>query len=113
GAGIAQDDAIGGNIVAHGCHFRLQFQAKGFQKNQSLERKATIVDAPDLPPEDCAFFITEAGIVDSEEVIYGEPIEDCSSPSVEASPKKGGKKKAPKKITEPETPEILATGNEA
>jgi len=48
GAGFAQDDAIGGNIVAYGCHFRLQFQAKGFQKNQSLERKATIVDPPDF-----------------------------------------------------------------
>jgi len=70
GAGFAQDDAIGGNIVAHGCHFRLQFQAKGFQKNQSLERKATIVDAPDLPPEDCQFFITEAGVADSEQVEY-------------------------------------------
>jgi DNA repair protein RadA len=111
GAGFAQDDAIGGNIVAHGCHFRLQFQAKGFQKNQSLERKATIVDAPDLPPEDCAFFITEAGIADSEEVTYGSPAEDpvitsdASGASVEEPPKKGGKKKAPKKSA-PE-PEVL------
>jgi len=70
GAGFAKDDAIGGNIVAHGCHFRLQFQVKGFQKNQSLERKATIVDAPDFPPEDCSFFITEAGVADSEQVEY-------------------------------------------
>jgi 5,10-methenyltetrahydromethanopterin hydrogenase len=70
GAGFAQDDAIGGNIVTHGCHFQMQFQAKGFQKNQSLERNATIVDAPDLPPEDCTFFITEAGVADSEQVEY-------------------------------------------
>ena len=77
GAGFAQDDAIGGNIVAHGCHFRLQFQAKGFQKNQSLERKATIVDAPDLPPENCQFFITEAGVADSEEIAYALPDRDA------------------------------------
>jgi hypothetical protein len=43
---FAQENAIGGNIVVHGCHFRLLFQTKEFQKNQSLERKATIVDAP-------------------------------------------------------------------
>ncbi len=99
-------------IVAHGCHFRLQFQAKGFQKNQSLERKATIVDAPDLPPEDCAFFITEAGISDSEEISYNGPIEGEGTPSASAEepPKKGGKKKAPKKVPEPEVPEV---GDEA
>lgn len=79
GPGFAQDDAIGGNIVAHGCHFRLQFQAKGFQKNQSLERKATIVDAPDLPPEDCAFFITEAGVADAEAIEYLLPLMDQDS----------------------------------
>ncbi len=114
GAGFAQDDAIGGNIVAHGCHFRLQFQAKGFQKNQSLERKATIVDAPDLPPEDCSFFITEAGVSDSEEVTYGGPIEDetpaatiaTAVASTEEPPKKGGKRKAPKKAPESELPEV-------
>jgi hypothetical protein len=39
-------------------------------KSQGLERKATIVDAPDLPPEDCQFFITEAGVADSGKVEY-------------------------------------------
>jgi DNA repair protein RadA len=118
GAGFAQDDAIGGNIVAHGCHFRLQFQAKGFQKNQSLERKATIVDAPDLPPEDCSFFITEAGVADSEEVTYSCPVEEIdttsSATSAEAPPKKGGKKKVSKKpAPEAEIPEAPEAGDEA
>ncbi|HMF32262.1 MAG TPA: DNA repair and recombination protein RadA [Candidatus Lokiarchaeia archaeon] len=98
GAGFAQDDAIGGNIVAHGCHFRLQFQAKGFQKNQSLERKAIIVDAPDLPPEDCQFFITEAGVADTEQVEYA--LRDGKTTE---SPKK--KKKA--KVTAPVEDEVL------
>jgi len=81
GAWFAQDDDIGGNIMAHGCHFRLQFHARGFQKNQNLERKATIVDAPDLPPEDCAFFITEAGVADAEEVEYAIPDGDAIEPA--------------------------------
>ena len=99
------------------CH-RLQFQAKGFPRNQSLERKATIVDAPDLPPEDCSFFITEAGISDTEEVTYGDAV-DGETPaagnatggaSADEPPKKGGKKKATKKAPEPEAPEV---GDEA
>lgn len=61
-------DAIGGNIVAHGCHVRVMFKTKGFASNNSLERKAIIVDAPDLPPEDCQFFITPAGIADTEKI---------------------------------------------
>ncbi len=60
-------DAIGGNIVAHGCHVRVMFKTKGFSANNSLERKGIIVDAPDLPPNDCQFFITPAGIADSED----------------------------------------------
>ena len=66
---FAADDAIGGNIVAHGCHFRVMFKTKGFSSNNSLKRRAVIVDAPDLPPEECEFFITPAGIADSENVI--------------------------------------------
>ena len=45
---FATQDAIGGNIVAHGCHFRIQFKTKGFSMNQSLERTAVIVDSVDL-----------------------------------------------------------------
>ncbi|MBN1801097.1 MAG: DNA repair and recombination protein RadA [Candidatus Lokiarchaeota archaeon] len=64
---FAADDAIGGNIVAHGCHFRVMFKTKGFSSNNSLKRKAIIVDAPDLPPEECEFYITSAGVSDSEQ----------------------------------------------
>jgi DNA repair protein RadA len=62
------NDAIGGNIVAHGCHFRVMFKTKGFSSNSSLKRRAVIVDAPDLPPNECEFFITSAGVADTETV---------------------------------------------
>ncbi len=62
------NDAIGGNIVAHGCHFRVMFKTKGFSSNNSLMRRAVIVDAPDLPPEECEFYITSAGIADTDKV---------------------------------------------
>jgi hypothetical protein len=63
---FSADDAIGGNIVAHGCHFRIMFKTKGFSSNNSLKRRAVIVDAPDLPPNECEFFITSTGIADTE-----------------------------------------------
>jgi RecA/RadA recombinase len=62
------NDAIGGNIVAHGCHFRVMFKTKGFSSNNSLKRRAVIVDAPDLPPNECEFFITAAGVADTEKI---------------------------------------------
>ncbi|MFW9821601.1 MAG: DNA repair and recombination protein RadA [Candidatus Thorarchaeota archaeon] len=65
---FSSDDAIGGNIVAHGCHFRVMFKTKGFSSNNSLKRRAIIVDAPDLPPNECEFFITPAGIADTDTV---------------------------------------------
>ncbi len=65
---FSTNDAIGGNIVAHGCHFRIMFKTKGFSSNNSLKRRAVIVDAPDLPPEECEFFITSAGIADTDKV---------------------------------------------
>ncbi|MFX1501155.1 MAG: DNA repair and recombination protein RadA [Promethearchaeota archaeon] len=65
---FSADDAIGGNIVAHGCHFRVMFKTKGFSSNNSLKRRAVIVDAPDLPPEECEFFITGAGVADTDNV---------------------------------------------
>jgi transcription termination factor NusA len=64
---FSADDAIGGNIVAHGCHIRMMFKTKGFSSNSSLLRRAIIVDAPDLPPEECEFYITSTGIADSNE----------------------------------------------
>ena len=73
---FAADDAIGGNIVAHGCHFRLMFKTKGFSSNNSLKRRAIIVDAPDLPPEEAEFYITSVGIADTEtaEMPQGSPV---------------------------------------
>ena len=65
---FSTNDAIGGNIVAHGCHFRVMFKTKGFSSNNSLKRRAVIVDAPDLPPEECEFYITSAGIADTDKV---------------------------------------------
>jgi len=65
---FSADDAIGGNIIAHGCHFRVMFKTKGFSSNNSLKRRAVIVDAPDLPPNECEFFITSHGIADTENV---------------------------------------------
>jgi len=65
---FSTNDAIGGNIVAHGCHFRVMFKTKGFSSNNSLKRRAVIVDAPDLPPEECEFFITSTGIADTDKV---------------------------------------------
>ncbi|MHA1479643.1 MAG: helix-hairpin-helix domain-containing protein, partial [Promethearchaeota archaeon] len=56
---FSANDAIGGNIVAHGCHFRVM-------SNNSLKRRAIIVDAPDLPPEEAEFYITSVGIADTE-----------------------------------------------
>ncbi|MFW9874630.1 MAG: DNA repair and recombination protein RadA [Candidatus Thorarchaeota archaeon] len=65
---FSADDAIGGNIVAHGCHFRVMFKTKGFSSNNSLQRRAVIVDAPDLPPEECEFYITGAGVADTDKM---------------------------------------------
>ena len=44
------------------------FKTKGFSSNNSLKRRAVIVDAPDLPPEECEFFITAAGVADTDKV---------------------------------------------
>ena len=42
------------------------FKTKGFSSNNSLKRRAIIVDAPDLPPEEAEFYITSVGIADTE-----------------------------------------------
>ena len=62
------DSRIFLKIVAHGCHFRVMFKTKGFSANNSLKRRAVIVDAPDLPPDECEFFITAAGVADTDKV---------------------------------------------
>ena len=55
------------------------FKTKGFSSNNSLKRRGIIVDAPDLPPEECEFYITSTGIADTENseiTITEEPILD-------------------------------------
>ena len=42
------------------------FKTKGFSANNSLKRRAVIVDAPDLPPDEAEFYITSVGIADTE-----------------------------------------------
>ncbi|MFX1273629.1 MAG: DNA repair and recombination protein RadA [Promethearchaeota archaeon] len=81
---FAADDAIGGNIVAHGCHFRMMFKTKGFSSNCSLKRRGIIVDAPDLPPEECEFYITSAGIADTDNVELYEDDKDIVTFDIEA-----------------------------
>ncbi|HEC39001.1 MAG TPA: hypothetical protein ENI29_12250 [bacterium] len=44
------------------------FKTKGYSANNSLKRRAIIVDAPDLPPDECEFFITAAGVADTDKV---------------------------------------------
>ena len=44
------------------------FKTKGFSSNSSLKRRAVIVDAPDLSPNECEFFITSAGVADTEKI---------------------------------------------
>jgi hypothetical protein len=67
---FAYEDAVGGNIVSHGCHFRYRVKAKGFSYNESLVRYITVVDSVDLAPGTAEFYITDAGIADQEKVVY-------------------------------------------
>jgi len=67
---IAVEDAVGGNIVAHGCHFRYRLKAKGASYNETLERTITVVDSVDLAPGNATFVITEAGIADDPRIVY-------------------------------------------
>ena len=67
---IAVEDAVGGNIVAHGCHFRYRLKAKGASYNETLERSITVVDSVDLAPGTTTFCITEAGIADDPKIVY-------------------------------------------
>lgn len=55
------------------------FKTKGFSANNSLQRRAVIVDAPDLPPEECEFFITSVGIADTDKV----DVPDTKSPALD------------------------------
>jgi DNA repair protein RadA len=95
---FSANDAIGGNIVAHGCHYRVQFKTSGFQANASLERTATVVDAPDVPPNSATFYITEAGISDSETITYPDGTQTEPLP-------------IPDDLSEPDEPLLISAAN--
>ncbi len=83
---FSADDAIGGNIVAHGCHFRMMFKTKGFSANNSLLRRAIIVDAPDLPPEECEFYITSIGLADTDQGEFVPKLGEEGSEELQVEP---------------------------
>ncbi|MBD3185222.1 DNA repair and recombination protein RadA [Candidatus Bathyarchaeota archaeon] len=80
---FAYNDAVGGNIVSHGCHFRYRLRARGTSYNETLEREITVVDSVDLAPGTAKFFITEAGISDDPKINY--KIEEESIHELKAS----------------------------
>lgn len=51
--------AIGGNIVGHASTFRMYFR-----KGKQGSRVAKLIDSPNLPDNECQFFVTEAGVKD-------------------------------------------------
>src|SRR3989338_2383232 len=52
-------EAIGGNILAHGCNIRVYLR-----KGKKGTREAKLVDSSYLPPAEIIFMITEQGIKD-------------------------------------------------
>jgi len=53
-------EAIGGNVVGHNSTFRIYLR-----RGKKGTRVAKLVDAPNLPDDECAFIITEEGIKDA------------------------------------------------
>jgi len=53
--------AIGGNIVGHASTFRLYIR-----RGKKGSRVAKLIDSPNLPDNECIFFVTEKGVCDEE-----------------------------------------------
>ena len=53
--------AIGGHIVAHASTFRIYLR-----KGKKGSRVAKLIDSPNLPDNECVFFVTEKGVCDDE-----------------------------------------------
>jgi DNA repair protein RadA len=53
--------AIGGNIVGHASTFRVYIR-----RGKKSSRVAKLIDSPNLPDNECVFFVGAAGIVDEE-----------------------------------------------
>ena len=51
--------AIGGNIVGHASTYRLYLR-----RGKQGSRVAKLIDSPNLPDNECIYFVTEAGVVD-------------------------------------------------
>ena len=51
--------AIGGNIVGHASTFRMYLR-----RGKQGSRVAKLIDSPNLPDDECVYFVTTAGIVD-------------------------------------------------
>ena len=51
--------AIGGNIVGHASTYRIYIR-----RGKKGSRVAKLIDSPNLPDNECVFFVTEAGVVD-------------------------------------------------
>nr|MDO8088649.1 DNA repair and recombination protein RadA [Candidatus Sigynarchaeum springense] len=114
---FAYEDAVGGNIVSHGCHFRYRVKAKGFSYNEGLVRFITVVDSVDLAPGTAEFYITEAGIADQEKVVYKiketSPYELKESERAAAASGAAPKHKAPRKAAAVDDGEDLEAAMEA
>ncbi len=53
--------AVGGNIIAHASTYRMYLR-----RGKQGSRVAKLIDSPNLPDNECQFFLTEAGIRDEE-----------------------------------------------
>jgi len=51
--------AIGGNIVGHASTYRMYIR-----RGKKGSRVAKLIDSPNLPDNECVFFVTEGGVVD-------------------------------------------------
>ncbi len=51
--------AIGGNIVGHNSTYRMYLR-----RGKQGSRVAKLIDSPNLPDNECVFFVTDAGVVD-------------------------------------------------
>lgn len=52
--------AVGGNIVGHASTYRIYLR-----RGKQGSRVAKLIDSPNLPDNECQFFVTEAGVRDS------------------------------------------------
>jgi DNA repair protein RadA len=54
--------AVGGNIVGHASTYRIYLR-----RGKQGSRVAKMIDSPNLPENECSFFVTEKGLKDEEE----------------------------------------------